>query len=61
MEKKAYTLQEVAQQLGITRRTLYNYIKAGSLTAHKIGGQWRVMAEDLHSFMYGGADQSAGA
>ncbi len=39
---KVYTLNEVAEILKVTRRTLYNYIKEGKLQAVKIGKSWRV-------------------
>ena len=34
---KVYTLNEVADILKVTKRTLYNYIKAGVLPAVKMG------------------------
>lgn len=48
---KVYTLDEVAAVLKVTKRTIYNYIKAGTLPAHKIGKQYRVTAEELDRFI----------
>lgn len=46
-----YTVVEVAAILKVTERTIYNYIKAGSLKAAKIGKHWRVKAVDLQAFI----------
>ena len=48
---KVYTLDEVADILKVTKRTLYNYIKAGELPAVKMGKYWRVTQENLQSFV----------
>lgn len=44
---KLYKLDEVANILKITRRTLYDYIKEGKIKAVKMGKCWRVTHEDL--------------
>ena len=48
---KVYTLDDVADILKVTKRTLYNYIKAGELPAIKMGKYWRVTQENLQSFV----------
>lgn len=48
---KVYTLDEVAEILHITKRTLYSYIKSGILHAVKVGKYWRVSAESLQDFI----------
>ena len=50
-EIKVYTLDEVADILKVTKRTLYNYVKAGKLPAVKMGKYWRVSEESLQSFI----------
>ena len=50
-EIKVYTLDEVADILKVTKRTLYNYVKAGKLPAVKIGKYWRVSEESLQAFI----------
>lgn len=50
-EKKVYTLDEVAQLLNTTKKTLYTYIKSGKLKAVKIGKLWRVTNENLDDFL----------
>lgn len=48
---KVFTLDEVADILKVTKRTLYNYIKAGKLPAVKMGKYWRVSEESLQAFI----------
>lgn len=53
IEIRLYGLQEIADALNVTRRTLYNYLKQGKLKAVKIGGEWRVTEDNLMSFLNG--------
>lgn len=46
-----YTLKEVEGMLKVTRRTLYNYLKAGEIEATKVGREWRVSREALQQFL----------
>jgi len=50
-ELKLYTIEEVAQILRVTQRTIYNYIKDEGLPAIKIGKHWRVKHSDLEKFL----------
>lgn len=54
---KVYTIEELVEILHVTRRTLYNYIKGGSLKAVKMGKYWRVTAEELERFLSTGTKQ----
>lgn len=51
---RVYTLDEVADIMKVTKRTLYNYIKAGTLKAVKMGKYWRVSEESLQAFISNG-------
>lgn len=51
-----YSVEEVTEILKVTQRTLYNYIKSGSLKAIKVGKYWRVRHEDLREFINNGTD-----
>lgn len=42
------TVQEVAEALGVTTRTIRNYIADGKLKGSKIGGQWKFLRSDLY-------------
>jgi len=48
---RVYTLDEVAEILKVTKRTLYNYVKDKKLEAFKIGKYWRVTEDNLKSFL----------
>ncbi len=51
-----YTIDEIAEILKVTQRTIYNYIKSGSLRAIKIGKYWRVKRSDLELFLETGTN-----
>lgn len=51
MTVKIYTLDEVSDILKITKRTIYTYVKEGSLKASRIGRYWRVSEEQLQDFL----------
>ena len=58
MEKtpiEVYTLDEVADILQITRRTIYTWIKEGRIKAFKVGRYWRVRREELDRILEGSA------
>ena len=50
-EIRVYTLDEVAEILHLTKRTLYNYIKDGKLKATKKGKYWWVTQQALEAFL----------
>ena len=52
---KVYTLDEVADILKVTKRTLYNSVKEGKLTAVKMGKYWRVSESNLQEFISTGS------
>lgn len=52
-EIKVYTLEEIAEMLDVTRRTLYTYVKDGKLKAVKVGRSWRVTEENLREYLNG--------
>ena len=55
---RVYTLDEVAEVLKITRRTLYTYVKEGKLKAVKIGREWRVSETALQGQRHRGIQMS---
>ena len=50
---KVYSLTEIEPILGVTHRTLVTYIKDGKLKGVKIGGKWKISAENLKKFING--------
>jgi len=45
-----FSVEQVAERLGLQARTVRGYIRDGRLRATKIGKQYRVAAEDLDAF-----------
>jgi excisionase family DNA binding protein len=45
-----YSVDQVAEQLGLHVRTVRNYIREGRLKASRIGKQYRIRREDLEAF-----------
>lgn len=50
---RVYTLTELEPVLGVTHRTLLQYVKDGKIKAVKIGGKWKVSEENLKAFING--------
>lgn len=50
---KTYTLEELEEILGVTYRTLLNYLATGKLKGVKIGRKWHVSEENLKNFLNG--------
>lgn len=47
-EKKVYTVKQAAEVLEVSTKTIYSYIKAGSIEAVKLGKSYRITAEELN-------------
>lgn len=50
-ELKVYTANEVCDILKVTKRTLYNYIKAEQIQATRMGREWRFTEQAVKDFM----------
>ena len=50
MTDKLLTIKEVAKYLRVSERSVLRYIKAGRLSASRIG-QWRIKESDLEKFL----------
>ncbi len=54
MIEKLYTTKEVAELIGISKRTIFRYIHTDStpqLKAFKVGKTWRIRENDLKEFL----------
>ncbi|MBI2626748.1 MAG: helix-turn-helix domain-containing protein [Parcubacteria group bacterium] len=51
MNKDYYTPQELADKLRVNVMTIYRYIKARKLTAHKIGKEFRIPKSEFNRFL----------
>jgi excisionase family DNA binding protein len=58
-ESRMYSLDQVAERLGLHVRTVRAYVRTGRLRAIRLGKQYRVAREDLESII--GAGDSPGA
>lgn len=52
-----YSLQEVAEILQVSERTVFRYIHDNKLGANKVGGTWRVAGAALKAFLEGEAPE----
>ncbi len=46
--EKIYTLDDIAKELFVTKRTIYNYIKGKKIKCTKIGKLWTVSESELN-------------
>lgn len=51
MENKFYTIDQIAELLGMHHKTIRKFITEGKLRAGKVGKQWRISGHDLSVFM----------
>ena len=53
MEKSPdfYLVEELAEKLRVNPMTIYRYIKAGKLEAHKIGKEYRIAKIEFDRFI----------
>ncbi|WP_041274664.1 helix-turn-helix domain-containing protein [Desulforamulus reducens] len=45
------TPTEVSRLLGVSRPTIYNWMKAGILKHYRIGGLYKIKKEDFNNFL----------
>ncbi|GAA1605577.1 helix-turn-helix domain-containing protein [Kribbella sancticallisti] len=50
MAQELYSVEQVADRLGLHVRTIRNYVRDGRLKAVRIGKQYRIAREDLEAF-----------
>ena len=51
VDERYLTLPEVAEQLKVSRRTVYRWIKAGDLSVYKFANEYRITESDLKDFL----------
>jgi len=45
------TVKEVSARLGVSEKTVRDYINKGELIAYKLGTSWKITEEDLQTFI----------
>ncbi|PTX47839.1 excisionase family DNA binding protein [Melghirimyces profundicolus] len=53
MSKEVMNIEEAAQYLSISERTLYKMVKENRIPARKVGRQWRFHKDALDSWLKG--------
>jgi len=51
MDKKFYTPAEIAKNLRVNIMTIYRYIRAGKIKAHKLGKEFRIDVKEYERFL----------
>jgi excisionase family DNA binding protein len=51
VDERYLTLPELAERLQVSRRTVYRWIKDGSLSAYQFGREYRITESDLKDFL----------
>jgi excisionase family DNA binding protein len=51
--KEYYTIGECADIIGVSERSVYKYVKLGTLPAYKVGRRWYVTKENLDRYITG--------
>lgn len=51
MDNQFYTIDKIAEILGMHHKTIRKFITEGTLSASKVGKQWRISGHDLGVFM----------
>ncbi len=51
MSKQYFTVEDIAEQLGVSVDTVRNWIKQGKLDAYKVGRDYRISREQFEKFM----------
>ncbi len=46
-----YLVDELAEKLRVNPMTIYRYIKAGKIEAHKIGKEFRIAKDEFERFL----------
>ena len=50
-KKEFYLVEELAEKLRVSNMTIYRYIKAGKISAYKIGKEFRIENEEFDKFL----------
>lgn len=50
-QKEFYLVEELAERLRVSNMTIYRYIKAGKVKAHKIGKEFRISKDEFSKFL----------
>lgn len=53
MAEKVYTPEQVGEHLGLAKKTIMDFLRAGKIPGVKVGREWRVRERDLQAYIDG--------
>ena len=53
---KAYNLNEAAAALGVTRRSMYTWLKEGKIKGNKVGREYRILESEIERILKNGLE-----
>ena len=56
---KIYTVDQVAEVLQVSIKTIRRYIYSGKIAANKIGGQWRISQDSIDAYVESFSNKAA--
>lgn len=54
LKERWYSLEEIAEYLGVTKDTIRNWIRKKSIPAHKVGCLWKFKLEEIDEWVKSG-------
>jgi excisionase family DNA binding protein len=54
---KAYNLNEAAAALGVTRRSMYTWLREGKIKGNKVGREYRILEEEIDRVLKHGLER----
>lgn len=54
LKERWYSLEEIAEYLGVTKDTIRNWIRKKSIPAHKVGRLWKFKLEEVDEWVKSG-------
>lgn len=55
-----YSVEEIAKHLGVSKETIYRWLKREIVPAHRVGKLWKFKASEVDKWVHdGGADDSS--
>lgn len=49
-----YSVEQIAQHLGISKETIYRWLEKGKIPAHRIGKLWKFKAAEVDEWVRSG-------
>ncbi|HEX3828053.1 MAG TPA: helix-turn-helix domain-containing protein [Sporichthyaceae bacterium] len=59
IEPAIYTVEEVAELLGVARSTAYELVRDGKIPARRLGGRWVISRARFHAWLDADTDDAS--